>query len=170
MTRSLGARARSLLLTTTLLAAVACLHQDTNSGVILHPTVRATATPIAPGVYPVGGTVRRPNGNTVAVLEYAGPFPGAKSGVLVVAALIEGCADPTNTRPVRISITNIALEMSDQTKRPVVSGNRRSPAYTGKALKPRECERGWLHFEYRSDEKPTYVVYEVNPPIRWKVG
>ena len=163
-------RARSILLAVILLPAVACLRQDTDSGVIIRPSAKPTATPIAPGVYPVGATVRRPKGNTIGVLEFAGPFPGSTSGVVVVATQIEGCANPGNVRRVRIAITNIGLEMSDQTKRPVVSGDKRSPEYTGKALRPGECERGWLHFEYRSDEKPAYVVYEVTPLIRWKVG
>ena len=164
-------RARGLLLAALLLtSSAACLRQDTNSGVIIRPSVRPTATPISPGIYAVGATVRRPTGNTVAVLQFAGPFPGSSGSIAVVAAEIEGCANSGNSRSVKIATESFELEMSDKTRRPVTSGDQKSPDYTGRALRPGRCERGWLHFEYRSDEKPAFVVYDARPPIRWKVG
>jgi hypothetical protein len=152
------------------MAGTACLRQDTDSGVIIRPTARATASPITPGVYALGSTVRRPTGNTVAVLRFEGPFPGSAPGIQVSAAEIEGCANPTRTGSVRIAVQSFELQMSDNTRRPVASGSQRSPEYTGKALRPGSCERGWLHFEYRTDEKPAFVVYQVTPPLRWKVA
>jgi hypothetical protein len=164
------ARARILALAGLVLSSTACLRQDTNAGVIIRPSAQATASPIAAGVYAVGATVRRPTGNTVAVLRYQGPFAGPSAGVRVVAAEIEGCANPNAVRSVRIATENFELEMADKTRRPVTDGTQRSPQYEGKALKPGNCEKGWLHFEIRSDEKPAFVLYDVKPPIRWKVG
>lgn len=148
----------------------ACLHQDTNSGVILHATSKPTASSSPLGFYAVGQRVGRPNGNTVAVLAYAGPFPSSTEGLLISAADVEGCANPNAPRPVRFVAQNFQIELSDKTRRPSVSGDRRTPAFNDSAVKPGKCERGWVHFEYRTDEKPAFVVYLGPPPIKWKVG
>lgn len=153
-----------------LLLATACLHQDTNSGVIIHASARPTASASPSGSYVIGQRAGRPNGNTVAVLAFAGPFTSSTQGVLVAAADVEGCVNPNASRALRFAAQTFQIEMSDKTRRPSTSGDEKSPAFTDTAVKPGRCQRGWVHFEYRSDEKPAYVVYEVTPPIRWKVG